>query len=151
MTTATLHTAAVTDRRARHVIDLGADDAAQVQTLARDCVGSFDDPEDPWVGVARRTRDLVSAARTRSGEPYEIVQPTTTRRSGADFLGTYMNYDVCNGAVIAPEFGDGAADAAAKAVLQKLFPERAVVMLNIDALAAGGGGIHCATQQQPKI
>ena len=43
------------------------------------------------------------------------------------------------------------ADAAAKAMLGDLFPGREIVMLDIDALAAGGGGIHCATQQQPRI
>lgn len=55
----------------------------------------------------------------------------------------------CNGAVIAPQFGDTKADAAARRVLEGLFPDRDVVQLNIDALAAGGVGIHCATQQQP--
>ncbi len=62
-----------------------------------------------------------------------------------------MNYYVCNGAVIAPEFGDAAADSAAREVLQEVFADREIVMVNIDALAAGGGGIHCATQQQPKL
>jgi agmatine/peptidylarginine deiminase len=28
-------------------------------------------------------------------------------------------------------------------------PGREVVQLDIDAIAAGGGGIHCLTQQQP--
>ncbi|MEY4909848.1 MAG: hypothetical protein RL260_3566, partial [Pseudomonadota bacterium] len=30
-----------------------------------------------------------------------------------------------------------------------LFPTREVVQLNIDGIAAGGGGIHCTTQQEP--
>ena len=51
----------------------------------------------------------------------------------------------------APEFGDTDADEAAHEVLQGLFPDREIVMINIDAVAAGGGGIHCATQQQPKV
>ena len=117
-------------------------------------VPAFDDPDDPWVLVAESTRDTVAAARTLNGERYaivEIVQPATTRGSGNEFLATYMNYYVCNGAVIAPQFGDPAADAAAEAVLQDLFGDREIVMLNIDPLAAGGGGIHCATQQQPKL
>ena len=62
-----------------------------------------------------------------------------------------MNYYVCNGAVIAPEFGDEAADAAARDLLGELFPDREVIQINIDGLAAGGGGIDCATQQQPKL
>ena len=53
------------------------------------------------------------------------------------------------GAVIAPEFGDPETDQAAKVELQRLFPDRRVVQINIDGIAAGGGGIHCTTQQEP--
>jgi agmatine deiminase len=113
---------------------------------------AFNDSTDPWVAVASRTRQQVERARTVTGTKYnvvEIVQPKSFRGSGSDFLSTYMNYYVCNDAVIAPEFGDKTADRAARQVLQGLFPDREVVQLNIDALAAGGGGIHCATQQEP--
>ena len=115
---------------------------------------SFDDPADPWVVVAATTHALVSQATTADGRPYEIVeivQPVDIRGTGDAFLSTYMNYYVCNGAIIAPQFGDDAADKAASDVLSDLFPDRQIVMLDIDALAAGGGGIHCATQQQPRI
>ncbi|WSJ63930.1 agmatine deiminase family protein [Streptomyces sp. NBC_01310] len=47
------------------------------------------------------------------------------------------------------QFGDARADTAAKATLPRLFPGRVVEQLNIDRLGAGGGGIHCVTQQQP--
>jgi agmatine deiminase len=113
---------------------------------------AIDDANDPWAQVATRTRELVSMAQTSDGAAYaivEVVQPLTTRGHGDQFLSTYMNFYVCNGAVIAPEFGDPAADEAARGVLSKLFPDRQIVMIDIDALAAGGGGIHCATQQQP--
>jgi agmatine deiminase len=113
---------------------------------------AFDDPGDRWAAVAVRTREHVLGAHTAAGGRYkvvEMVQPTTVRRSGEDFLSTYMNYYVCNGGVIAPQFGDRAADAAAKRTLTTLFPGREVIQLDIDGLAAGGGGIHCATQQQP--
>ena len=52
--------------------------------------------------------------------------------------------------VIMPEFGDVIADDKAKSTVQDLFPDRDIVQLNIDAIAAGGGGIHCTTQQQPR-
>ncbi len=114
---------------------------------------AYEDPTDPWVKVAKRTKEQIASARTKGGRPYkivEIVQPASVRQNTEGFLSTYMNYYVCNGAVIAPEFGDKKADAAAKKVLADLFPNREIVQINIDALAAGGGGIHCATQQQPK-
>ena len=63
---------------------------------------------------------------------------------------SYINFYVCNGAVISAQFGDARADAAAKATLERLYPGREVVQLNIDGVAVGGGGIHCATQEQPK-
>ena len=115
---------------------------------------AFDDPDDPWVEVAARTKEQVEAALTADGDPYEVVaitQPSEIRGSGDDFLATYMNYYVCNGAVIAPEFGDEAADDAARDFLAELFPDREIVLVAIDALAGGGGGMHCATQQQPAI
>jgi agmatine deiminase len=35
--------------------------------------------------------------------------------------------------------------------LQSLFPEREIVLVRIDHIAEGGGGIHCITQQQPLL
>jgi agmatine deiminase len=32
-----------------------------------------------------------------------------------------------------------------------LYPGREVVMLNIDPVGEVGGGIHCATHEQPKV
>ena len=66
-----------------------------------------------------------------------------------DFAAGYINFYVANGVVIAPAFGDAKTDAKCKELLTKLFPQRVIIQLNIDAIAAGGGGIHCATQQEP--
>ena len=64
-------------------------------------------------------------------------------------MNVYVNWYVCNGAVLIPAFDDRGADAAAKTLARELYPDRDVVQLRIDTLAAGGGGIHCVTQQQP--
>ena len=53
------------------------------------------------------------------------------------------------GAVIAAEFGDVETAAIARDALARHYPGREVVMLNTDPLGELGGGIHCATQQQP--
>ncbi|AAY91710.1 conserved hypothetical protein [Pseudomonas protegens Pf-5] len=36
-------------------------------------------------------------------------------------------------------------------LLASLYPGRQVIQLDIDAIAAGGGGIHCVTHQQPGL
>ena len=41
-----------------------------------------------------------------------------------DFAAGYINFYLCNGAVIAPEFGDGEADRFARETLEELFPDR---------------------------
>jgi agmatine deiminase len=53
-----------------------------------------------------------------------------------------------NGGVLCPEFGDATADNQARTTLAALYPDRKIVMLNIDAIAVGGGGIHCSTMHQ---
>ncbi len=40
-------------------------------------------------------------------------------------------------------------DEQAKRIIEKAFPGRKVIALNVEVLNATGGGIHCATQQQP--
>ena len=66
-------------------------------------------------------------------------------------MSSYVNYFVCNGAVIGAQFGDDAADAEAARILGQLYPGREVVSLDVDPIGEAGGGIHCSTQQQPKI
>lgn len=108
--------------------------------------------DDVWGRLAKRTRKTLERATTARGKSYEIVrlkQPTKLPSSNPDFLPSYLNYYVCNDAVIVPKFGDRGADDRAHGVIADLYPGRRVVARRIDALAAGGGGIHCATQQEP--
>ncbi|MFD9247800.1 agmatine deiminase family protein, partial [Streptomyces sp. NPDC059556] len=75
--------------------------------------------------------------------------PPRTRGGGHDFVSTYANFYVANDSVFMPRFGDHAADDRAKGILQDQFPGRDVVQVQIDTIASGGGGIHCATHDQP--
>lgn len=90
-------------------------------------------------------------AQGRKLEVHVLTGPSSIRDkyASADFAAGYLNYYLCNGAVIATEFGDKKADVDAKRLLETLYPARKVIQLNIDGIAAGGGGIHCATQQEP--
>lgn len=62
--------------------------------------------------------------------------------------GSYINFLIVNGGVIAPSFDDPQ-DEPAQAILESLFPDRRVVMVPGREILLGGGNIHCITQQQP--
>lgn len=114
------------------------------------------DPRSFDHAVTKRHLEILLEATDAEGRSLEVVvleAPSKIRSKYAhhDFAAGYINFYVCNGAVIAPEFGDPDADARAKHELERLFPGREVVQINIDAIAAGGGGIHCTTQQEPKV
>lgn len=106
------------------------------------------DPGDPFSVAAFETRDILAAAGLRLTA---IEDAWDTRVTSDDFVASYVNYYVCNGAVIAGQFGDRRTDRAARRTLQALYPDREVVMLNIDPVGEVGGGIHCATQQMPAV
>ena len=117
-------------------------------------MGEEVDPQDPWSVSAFETHAILSAATDAKGRKLEMVvlpEPYDIRVDSPDFVASYVNYYVCNGAVIAAEFGDRAADAEAAEILASLYPGREIVMLNTDAVGEVGGGIHCATHEQPKV
>ncbi|GAB5405895.1 MAG: agmatine deiminase family protein [Aureliella sp.] len=106
--------------------------------------------------LTRRQIEILKGATDAQGNRLHVVTleaPSVVREQfeTPDFCAGYVNFYLCNNAVIAPEFGDARKDAIAKEKLQDCFPKREVVMVNIDGIAAGGGGIHCATQQEPKL
>ncbi|MFE5933751.1 agmatine/peptidylarginine deiminase [Streptomyces sp. NPDC056470] len=111
-------------------------------------------PPDSWSRSADQARSVLSKATDARGRRFEIIdlpQPDLDRITGEgdDFVSTYANFYIANDSVFMPEFGDRKADARAKAILQEQFPHRDVVMVQIDTIASGGGGIHCATHDQP--
>jgi agmatine deiminase len=111
------------------------------------------DPDDPWSKSAYETLDVLRAATTVDGKALEIIvlpEPVDIRSAKKDFVASYVNYLVCNGAVICSQFGDKAADGGAKEMMQQLYHGREIVTLNTDPIGESGGGIHCSTQQQPK-
>ncbi|MEA9444642.1 agmatine deiminase family protein [Candidatus Fukatsuia symbiotica] len=105
--------------------------------------------------VTQRHLDILRHSTDAKGRQLDVVvleAPATLRDKYASnqFFASYINYYVCNKAVIVPAFGDVNADNAAVDKLKRLYPQREIVAINIDAVASGGGGIHCVTQQEPK-
>lgn len=112
------------------------------------------DPSDPWSVSAFETYDVLKQSTDNAGRSPELVvvpEPFDTRVTSEDFVASYVNYYVCNGAVIAAQFGDRETDLQAQTTLSRLYPDREIVTLNVDPIGETGGGIHCATQQQPAV
>ncbi|MGW8888533.1 agmatine deiminase family protein [Streptomyces sp. NPDC055749] len=112
--------------------------------------------DSKWVAVYNETKQALLSATDAQGRRLTVTElPGPDRRyirgTGKGFLSSYTNYYTVNGAVLVPQFGDGYADGVAYAILQAAYPGRNIVQLNIDNIASGGGGIHCATQSQPVV
>lgn len=104
--------------------------------------------------ITRQHLEILRNATDAHGRSLDVTTlevPATIRPQfdSAEFAPGYINYYVANDVVLVPEFGDANADARAQLTLAESYPGREVIPLNIDAIAAGGGGIHCATQQEP--
>lgn len=78
----------------------------------------------------------------------DIVEGSQPRDPSIRLAGSYVNFLIVNGGIIAPSFDDPK-DAEARAILQRVFPEHEVVMVPGREILLGGGNIHCITQQQP--
>ena len=109
---------------------------------------------DIWSKDGREQCQILAAATDATGAQMsfsKLLGPNLDkiRQRSADFVASYANYYVCNGAVIAAKFGDSDLDAGAKATLANVFPGHVIEQLDIDHLGNGGGGIHCVTQQEP--
>lgn len=100
------------------------------------------------IDTLRRSTDAKGRALSLTVIPVP-TEPASPKADSDSFAAGYINYYLCNGGLVLPAFGDAAADRAARDALQALYPARRLVQMRIDAIAAGGGGIHCTTQQQP--
>ena len=102
-------------------------------------------PGDPNAAIYA---DAAVRARAFGVEVVEVPSPGLL--TTGDFVqpASYMNFVVANEVVVVPVFGSPHDDEGVAAIAA-LFPGRATVGLMADAVLAGGGGFHCASQQMP--
>ena len=98
--------------------------------------------------------ELLHDSRDAQGRALDVItlegpSYVNPRYASAEFAAGYIGFYLCNDAVILQKFGDRDADEQARAALQMVFPDRTIEQLAVDGIAAGGGSIHCATQQEP--
>jgi agmatine deiminase len=108
----------------------------------------------PDHAVMRELRESLAGETDAAGRPFEIVDlpaPATLKDDDGFVDWSYVNHLVVDGGVVACGFGEERADARARSILAEAYPGRKVVTVDARELFARGGGIHCITQQQPRV
>ena len=112
-----------------------------------------EDEDDPNYPVTRSNLEQLRAFEGADDASYRIVElplpEKVVRLGGKRLTLSYANFYIGNGFVLVPLYDD-VNDQTALDILRPLFPGRRVTGLQASALATGGGGFHCVTQQQPE-
>lgn len=80
--------------------------------------------------------------------PFELL--THVEAAGDRAVASYLNFYLCNGALILPLFG-AEEDHPAMEAIAAAYPDREIVGVPAATIAYGGGGPHCITQQVPAV
>ena len=113
----------------------------------------FEGMEDPIQGIAIGQENLrrLTGATDAAGRTLEVIEmdllPYTEPIDGVRYPVPYVNYYVVNGGVVVPALG-APEDEEGLARMAEILPDREIVTVPSTALALGGGGVGCITQQQ---
>ncbi|MEU3047168.1 agmatine deiminase family protein [Streptomyces sp. NPDC006984] len=112
------------------------------------------DPAHPDHELGKANVALLRAQTDARGRPLEVVEvpaPTVLRDEDGKWVDySYINHYVCNGGVVLCAFDDPR-DEVAAGILRRVYPDRTVTLVDARPIFAGGGGVHCITQQQPRV
>ena len=109
------------------------------------------DESDPYFEISEMNVDAMRGMTDASGRELQLEFICTGDYANADGerdCRSYINSYLANNAVIVPGYEDER-DEGAVETYRRLYPDREIVQVPILAIAEGGGGIHCITQQQP--
>jgi agmatine deiminase len=108
-----------------------------------------------YYGLTNGDVNTLYAAQNAAGDPFSfLILPltqndvVTTYGFNLQFKGSYVNYYAGNTVVLVPTYNDPN-DSVAINLLQGIYPNRAVVGIDMRNLYRNGGMVHCVTQQQP--
>jgi agmatine deiminase len=112
--------------------------------LALPVASGADDPNAEVYADARARAELFGV------EVRDVPSPGRIETDGRVEPASYMNFAITTKLVVVPIFGSPHDDEGVAAVAA-LFPDRDCIGLPADAVLAGGGGFHCASQQMPAL
>lgn len=106
------------------------------------------EPDHDRLSVNRRCIEGAADAAGRTIEVIELPVLPFAEIGSRRVPVPYLNFYLCNGAVIVPVCGDDR-DAEMLSIIADAFTDREVVAVPGATFALGGGGVHCITQQVP--
>jgi agmatine deiminase len=130
-----------------------------------------EDESDPQHAVSADALARLESATDARGRPLEVVKlpspgplemtaeeacgvrgvvGTKPRRAGDRLAASYVNFYLGTTRVVFPLL-DARYDEHARSILEACFPDREIVGVPAREILLGGGGIHCITQQVPRV
>jgi agmatine deiminase len=108
-------------------------------------------PSEPHTRILKENLACLQSQTDAKGRSFKVLpleEAVDATVTSDIFCRSYINFYIANGGVVVPGYGI-ASDAKALAAIEAAYPDRKVVMVQVNAIAAGGGAIHCITQEQP--
>ncbi len=125
-----------------HVDNLARFVAPGVLALSR--AAGADDPNAAIYADAKARAEAFGVAVR------EVPSPGRVETDGRVEPASYLNFAVTSKLVVVPTFGTRH-DSDGVAAIAELFPDRVTIGLPAEAVLAGGGSFHCASQQMPAL
>ena len=130
----------INDHTDGHVDNLARFVAPNVLALPR-ATGADDPNAAIYADAKARAENALVSVR-------EVPSPGRIETAGRIEPASYMNFAITTRLVVVPTYGSPH-DADGVAAIAQLFPDRDVIGIRADAVLAGGGSFHCASQQMP--
>ncbi len=108
------------------------------------------DPDDMHGRILAQNLTVLENQLDAKGRKLEIImlpEAADATVTSDVFCRSYINFYLPNGGLILPVYGIPS-DKEAVRVVSAAYPDRKVVTVDVNAIAPGGGSVHCITQEQ---
>jgi len=113
---------------------------------------SCKDKSDPFFEKINENLEILKTSTDSKGRLIDVIELEMSYKRlipNDDEPSSYINFYIANNGIVMPCFDDEKADLNAQSIIQSVFPDRKIIVINGIDICLGGGNVHCITQQQP--